>query len=146
MNPSEPARIRSPRPCVYWSGSSAPIRADPIWSLVRHRDSLIQTASTHVLSMQKALNQMNPRIHHLISDISGLTGLRIVDAILNGERYPSSLAKLRDRRSKASEETIIKSLVGDYRRERLFTLRQSLGLGATTGSSSQNAILRLKSS
>jgi len=95
-------------------------------SLVRHRDGLIQTASSHVLRMQKALNQMNLQIHHVISDITGLTGLRIVDAILAGERDPAKLAKLRDGRIKASEETIIKSLVGDYRREHLFTLRQSL--------------------
>jgi transposase len=95
-------------------------------SLVRHRDSLIQSASTHVLRMQKALDQMNLQIHHVISDITGLTGIRIINAILAGERDPSKLAKLRDGRIKASEETIIKSLVGDYRREHLFTLRQSL--------------------
>ena len=95
-------------------------------SLVRHRESLIQSASTHVLRMQKALDQMNLQIHHVISDITGLTGLRIIDAILEGQRDPVKLAKLRDGRIKASEETIIKSLVGDYRREHLFTLRQSL--------------------
>lgn len=95
-------------------------------SLVRHRDSLIQTASSHVLRMQKALNQMNLQIHHVISDITGLTGLRIIDAILAGERSPAILAKLRDHRIRASEETVMRSLVGDYRREHLFTLRQSL--------------------
>jgi transposase len=95
-------------------------------SLVRHRDGLIQSASSHVLRMQKALNQMNVQIHHVISDITGLTGLRILSAILDGERDPAKLAKLRDGRIRASEETIIKSLVGDYRREHLFTLRQSL--------------------
>jgi transposase len=95
-------------------------------SLSRHRDSLIQTASTHILRMQKALDQMNLQIHHVISDITGLTGLKIVDAILKGERDPKILAGLRDGRIKASEETIIKSLVGDYRWEHLFTLRQSL--------------------
>jgi transposase len=95
-------------------------------SLARHRDSLIQTAATHVLRMQKALDQMNLQIHHVISDITGLTGLRIVDAILKGERDPKKLAALRDGRIKATEETIIKSLVGDYRWEHLFTLRQSL--------------------
>jgi transposase len=95
-------------------------------SLARHRDSLIQTAATHVLRMQKALDQMNLQIHHVISDLTGLTGLKIVDAILAGERDPQKLAALRDVRIKATEETIIKSLVGDYRREHLFTLRQSL--------------------
>jgi transposase len=95
-------------------------------SLMRHRDSLIQTASTHVLRMQKALDQMNLQIHHVISDITGLTGLRIIDAILAGQRDPKKLADLRDGRIKASEETVIKSLIGDYRREHLFTLKQSL--------------------
>ena len=95
-------------------------------SLVRHRDNLIQASSSHVLRMQKALNQMNLQIHHVISDITGITGLRIIDAVLAGERDPAKLAALRDGRIKASEETIRKSLVGDYRREHLFTLRQSL--------------------
>jgi transposase len=95
-------------------------------SLVRHRETLIQSASGHVLRMQKALNQMNLQIHHVISDITGVTGLRIIEAVLTGERNPVILAGLRDGRIKASEETIIKSLVGDYRREHLFTLRQSL--------------------
>lgn len=76
--------------------------------------------------MQKALDQMNLQIHHVISDITGITGLRIIEAVLSGERDPAKLAGLRDGRIKASEETIIKSLVGDYRREQLFTLRQSL--------------------
>jgi transposase len=69
---------------------------------------------------------MNLQIHHVISDITGITGLRIIEAVLAGERDPAALAGLRDGRIKASEETIIKSLVGDYRREHLFTLGQSL--------------------
>jgi len=69
---------------------------------------------------------MNVRRHH-ISDITAQTGLAIVDAILRGERDPAALAKLRNERNKASEEEVIaKSLVGDYRVEHLFTLRQSL--------------------
>jgi len=76
--------------------------------------------------MQKALDQMNLQLHHVISDITGLTGLAIIDAILNGERSPFTLAKLRHDRIKASEEVIAKSLVGDYRTEHLFTLRQSV--------------------
>jgi transposase len=95
-------------------------------SLLRHRASLIETASEQVLRMQKALDQMNLQIHHVISDITGLTGLSILDAVLAGERNPAVLAKLKDPRVKASEETIIKSLVGDYRPEHVFTLRQSL--------------------
>ena len=95
-------------------------------SLWRHRDSLIQMASVHLQHMQKALDQMNLQIHHVISDIAGTTGLAILDAILAGERDPKKLADLRDWRIRAPEETIMKSLVGDYRDEHLFTLRQSL--------------------
>jgi transposase len=95
-------------------------------SILRHRDSLVQMASTHVQHMQKALDQMNLQLHHVINDITGVTGLTIIKAILAGERNPHTLAALRDRRVKATEDTIAKSLVGDYRREHLFTLGQSL--------------------
>lgn len=95
-------------------------------SLLRHRESLVQMAATHVHHMQKALDQMNLQLHHVISDITGQTGLMIVDAILAGERNPQVLAGFRHERIKASEEVIAKSLVGDYRPEHLFTLRQSL--------------------
>jgi transposase len=95
-------------------------------SLLRHREGLVQMAATHVNHMQKALDQMNLQLHHVISDIVGQTGLAIVDAILAGQRDPHVLAKLRNERIKATEEVIAKSLVGDYRHEHLFTLRQSL--------------------
>lgn len=97
-----------------------------IRSLWRHRDNLIQMATLHLQHMQKALDQMNLQIHHVISDLAGTTGLAIMDAILAGERDPHKLAQLRNRHIQASEETIMKSLVGDYREEHLFTLRQSL--------------------
>jgi len=57
-------------------------------SLLRHRESLVQMAATHVNHMQKALDQMNVQLHHVISDITGLTGLAIIDAILGGEQDP----------------------------------------------------------
>jgi transposase len=95
-------------------------------SLLRHRESLIQAAAAHVHRMQKALDQMNLQLHHVISDITGLTGLAIIDAILGGERDAVKLATLRNWRVKASAETITKALVGDYRPEHVFTLRQSL--------------------
>ena len=95
-------------------------------SILRHRDSLVQMASSHVKHMQKALDQMNLQLHHVINDITGLTGLTIIQAILAGERNPYTLAALRDRRVKATEATIAESLVGEYRREHLFTLGQSL--------------------
>jgi transposase len=95
-------------------------------SLLRHRENLVQISSKHILHIQKALTQMNVQIHNVITDITGVTGLRIIDAILDGERDPQKLASLRDGRIKASADTIARSLVGDYRREHLFTLKQSL--------------------
>ena len=88
-------------------------------SLLRHRDNLVKTASSHVQLMQKSLTQMNLQIHNVISDITGVTGTKIIDAILAGERDPYKLADLKDRRIKADKNTIAKSLTGDYRREHL---------------------------
>ena len=97
-----------------------------IRSLMRHRENLVQMACVHVQHMHKSLDQMNLQIHHVISDITGVTGLAITDAIVAGTTDPQELAKLRDHRIKASIETVTKSLVGDYRREHIFTLKQSL--------------------
>ena len=97
-----------------------------IRSLMRHRENLVQMACVHVQHMHKSLDQMNLQIHHVISDITGVTGLAIVDAIVAGNTNPKELAKLRDYRIKASVETVTKSLVGDYRPEHIFTLKQSL--------------------
>jgi transposase len=94
-------------------------------ALTRHRSELVQMASQHIQHMHKALTQMNLQLHHVISDLTGFTGLAIVDAILAGERNAAVLAQLRDSRIKADEETIRKSLVGNWRGEHLFTLKQS---------------------
>ncbi len=82
-------------------------------SIWRHRESLVQMAAAHIQHMQKALDQMNLQLHHVISDISGTTGLSIIDAILDGERNPETLAALRDPRIVASRETIARALVGE---------------------------------
>ena len=97
-----------------------------IRSIIRHRKNLIELAATHTHHMQKALDQMNVQLHRVITDITGKTGLTIVDAILSGERSPNALAQLRDPGIKADQETVAKSLVGDYRPEHVFTLRQSV--------------------
>ena len=97
-------------------------------SLMRHRNDLVEMASQHVQHMQKALTQMNVQFQHVISDITGLTGLSILDAIVGGERDPLKLAKLRDPRIKASEETIRKSLEGNWRPEHILALKQRLSL------------------
>ena len=96
-------------------------------ALLRYRDSLVKMAASHVQHMQKALTQMNLQLHHVISDITGQTGLAILDAILAGERDSEVLAQLRHPGIKASKETIVRSLQGDWRPEHLFTLRQALG-------------------
>ena len=97
-----------------------------IRSLLRHRDTMVKSASSHVQHIQKALTQMNFQIHNVISDIVGLTGLSIIDAIVAGERDRKKLANLTDPRIKADRKTIIKSLEGDFRSEHLFTLKQAL--------------------
>lgn len=97
-----------------------------IRSLMRHRENLVEMSCVHVQHMHKSLDQMNLQIHHVISDITGVTGLAIVDAIVAGNTDPKELVKLRDHRIKASVETVTKSLVGDYRAEHIFTLKQSL--------------------
>ena len=100
-------------------------------ALMRHRGELVQMAASHVQHMHKSLTQMNLQIQHVISDLTGLTGLAIIDAILEGQRDPAELAKLRDPRVKAPPEVIEKSLVGHWRPEHLFTLKQSRRLYAS---------------
>jgi len=95
-------------------------------ALWRHRGSLVQMAAEHIMHIQKALDQMNLQIHRVLTEITGLSGLRILDAILSGERDPLILARLCHKRVKSSESTVAKSLEGDYRPEHIFALRQSL--------------------
>ena len=94
-------------------------------SLWRQRAELVAMTGQHVQHMHKALTQMNLQIHHVINDITGVTGLAIIDSILAGERDPEKLAQLREPTIKASPETIRESLAGDWRREHLFVLKQS---------------------
>ena len=100
-------------------------------SIVRHRKSLESTCSVYINRMQKALELMNIKVHTIISDIDGKTGLLIIESILSGERNPEKLADLKDRRIKASREEIIKSLQGHYTIEHLFELRQCYQLYCT---------------
>src|SRR6266446_5278319 len=76
--------------------------------------------------MQKSLDQMNVRVHRAVSDIDGVTGMRIVRAIVAGERDAHELAKMRDRRCGKSEEQIAEQLSGHWREDHLFSLRQAL--------------------
>ena len=100
-------------------------------SYLRHRKMLVEYSACHVQHMQKALLEMNLHLHHVISDITGVTGTKIVEAILAGERNAERMAELRDRRIKSSPEVIAKSLVGNYRPEHVFALKQAFDLHRT---------------
>ena len=92
---------------------------------VRQRKNLIRICSDTVRRMQKALELMNIKIHTVISDILGKTGMDMLAAILSGERDPLVLARLRDPRIKAKEDDIIRSLDGIWKDEYLFMLQQA---------------------
>src|SRR5215467_2130553 len=95
---------------------------------LRQRERLLQYGASHIQHMQKALTEMNVQLHHVVTDITGATGLRIIRTILGGERNPAVLARMRDRRCHATVETIEKALAGNYRAEHLFALEQALAL------------------
>lgn len=97
-------------------------------ALITQRDNLVRNCSTFIQRMQKSMIEMNIFLHNVISDITGKTGLKILRAIVDGEKDPSKLAQYRDRRIKCSKEEIIESLTGTYNKECLFVLRQNLEL------------------
>ena len=97
-------------------------------SYLRQRSMLVAYASHHIQHMQKALEQMNLKLAHVVSDITGVTGMGILKAILSGERDPIKLAKLRDPHCKNSEATVARALEGHYRQEHLFALQQAVEL------------------
>ena len=97
-------------------------------SYLRQKEMLTQASAQHIQHMQKALQQMNLLLHNVVSDITGVTGMRIIKAILGGERSPQVLARNRHECCRNSEETIAQSLVGNYRDEHLFALRQAVEL------------------
>lgn len=97
-------------------------------SYMRQREDLVQGRSAQVLLMQKALDQMNVLLHRAVSDITGLSGLSIVQAILAGERDPQKLASLVHWRVRKTTAQIAQYLQGDFRPEHLFVLQQALEL------------------
>ncbi|MEK7326754.1 MAG: transposase, partial [Chloroflexota bacterium] len=86
---------------------------------LRHRAQLLEHRAPHILHMQKALQQMNLQLHHVLSDVTGTTGLAILRAIVVGERDPVKLAQLRNSACKSSEETIAQALTGRWKAEHL---------------------------
>jgi len=105
--------------------------ADEVCTLrayVRQRSSLVRSAASYIQRMQKALTQMNLLLHNVVTDITGTTGMRIIKAVLNGERDPEVLASMRDPRCRNTTATIARSLKGTYRPEHLFSLQQAVEL------------------
>lgn len=99
-----------------------------IRTIMRHRSILIEYAASHVQHMQKSLFLMNIQLKNVIRDIAGLTGMKIIRAIVAGERDPAVLAQYRDPNCKNSEEVIRQSLIGNYQEEQIFCLTQALEL------------------
>ena len=97
-------------------------------SYLRQRAMLVTYAAQHIQHMQKALELMNLKLAHVVSDIAGRTGLAIIRAILDGQRDPRALATLRDPHCKADAATIARALEGSWRAEHLFELRQAVEL------------------
>jgi len=95
---------------------------------IRQRANLIRYRSVHIQHMQKALHQMNIQLTIVLTDITGLTGMQIIRAIISGQHNPVELARYRDPRCASSEETIAKALTGHYLAEHLFSLQQAVEL------------------
>jgi transposase len=99
----------------------APLRA--YW---RHRDGLVKGGACQIQLMQKALEQMNVQLHKVVNDITGVTGLRILRAIVSGSSDPQALARFRHPQCKLGEADFVAALTGTYRPEHLFALKQAL--------------------
>ena len=102
-----------------------PERFNAIRSVIRERANVLAMRTQSLQAIQKSMDQMNIRLHHAVSDIDGVTGMRILGAIVDGERSPRALAKLRDRRCRKSEAEIAEELTGNWREEHLFNLKQA---------------------
>jgi len=97
---------------------------------LRHRDTLVAAMSGITQRMQKALVQMNVRLGEVLTDITGKTGMAIMQDIVEGRVNPKQLARRRDGRCKATEEEFVAALTGNYRPEHVFALKQNLDLYA----------------
>lgn len=115
-----------------------------IRALVRQREMLVQYRAAHIQHMQKALQLMNLRLTNVLSDITGVTGMKIIRAIVAGEQDPEKLARFRDGHCDKREEEIMKSLEGNYKREHLFALQQALELYDFYGQQLQKCDLELE--
>ncbi|HEV2354457.1 MAG TPA: IS110 family transposase [Puia sp.] len=98
----------------------------PLRSYWRQRGSLVEGCSQQIHLIHKALEQMNLQLHKVLSDVTGVTGLKIIRAIVSGERDARKLSKLRNAMVKSDEETLVKALTGHWREEHLFALKQAV--------------------
>ena len=95
---------------------------------LRLRERHLDYAAAHIQHMQKAMTLMNLQLHHVVADVTGVTGLRIIRAIVGGQRDPAVLATMRDTRCKATMQIVKAALVGNYQPEHIFALTQALAL------------------
>ena len=102
-----------------------PERYNAIRSVIREKANVMAMRVQSIQAIQKSMDQMNIRLHHAVSDITGVTGMKILGAIVAGERDPHVLASMRDWRCKKSEAEIAEELTGNWREEHLFTLGQA---------------------
>jgi transposase len=121
--------LRRLHSCGLLTGSFRPADEIVVWrGFQRQRAMLVRYAAQHVQHMQKALEEMNVKLTEVVSDIVGQTGLKILKAIVRGERDPRKLAKHRHEKCKATEAEIARALCGSWRKEHLFALQQALEL------------------
>jgi hypothetical protein len=113
-------------------------------SYLRQRERLTEYRAAHIQHMQKALMQMNVQLHHAVSDITGVTGLSIVRAIISGERDPSMLIQYRDVRCKKTPEVLRQALTGNWQPEHLFALEQSVAFFDFYQERSANVMIKSK--
>jgi transposase len=122
--------IRQLHSCGLLSASFQPDEfTRKLRTFMRHRKNLLEMAATHIRMMHKALEQMNVKVQHVITDITGKSGQDIIKSIVGGERNSNVLASLCDGRIKADKKSeIIKSLEGIWKEEHIFELEQSFTL------------------
>lgn len=100
----------------------------PLRNYWRQRADLVQQCTRQIHHMQKSLEQMNIQLHKVLSDITGLSGMKIIRSVVDGKRDPLILARMRHSSVKNSEDTFVKALTGNYREDHLFALQQALEL------------------
>jgi transposase len=121
-------RLQLPTTGMLQGACRPPDVSSILRSYVRQKEMLTQASSMHIQHMQKGLQQMNLLLHNVVSDITGVTGMKIIKAILAGERDPNVLALNRQEGCRNSKETIAKSLVGNFRDDHMFALKQAVEL------------------